>query len=299
MKVANIFIVYKDPEQVERVVKTMSSHPDFDCWIHLDKKVNLADYAGLLDIPRVRFVKNRVSVKWAGFSFVQSMLVSLEEIFESGIKYDFVNLMSGQDFPIKPIDYIHDYLSQHKGSSFIESEPEPSEWWSHALQRLTRYHMTDYRFKGKTRLEGFLNKALPSRKSLLSSQLHGGPNSTYWTLSLEAAKYVCEFLKANRRKQWLYKHTWAPDEFLFSTILMNSHLRSSIINKSLKYVDWSNGGARPGTMGVKDYYALKESSKLFARKFDIREDAAILDLVEAELLDSSKLIVPKVKYLPT
>ena len=25
----------------------------------------------------------------------------------------------------------------------------------------------------------------------------------------------------------------------------------------------------------------------------------ILDLVEAELLDSSKLIVPKVKYLPT
>lgn len=284
MKVANIFIVYRNPEQVQRAVSAMSGHPNFDNWVHVDSKENIDDYSDLASIPDVRFVKNRISVKWAGFSFVESMLASLEEVFNSGIDYDFVNLMSGQDFPIKPIEYISEFLSKNIGKSFIECEAAPSDWWDHASHRLTKYHMTDYSFRGKTRFEEFLNKTLPARKSLLSFDLHGGPNSTYWILSMEAAKYVCDFLKANKRMQWLFKHTWAPDEFLFSTILMNSHFKESVINQSLRYIDWSEGGARPCTLGVKDFESLKESPKLFARKFDIRQDAQILDLIEVELL---------------
>ncbi len=284
MKVAHIIIAYKDPELVERLVKTMTAHEGFDCWVHIDKKADINSFDKLRELPRTRLIKKRVSVQWAGFSFVQAMLNSLEEIFQSGNKYDFVNLMSGQDYPIKSPQHIYDFLSAHAGKSFIACEPEPSPWWDHAKLRFTKYHLTDFTFKGNTRIQQFLNRIMPDRKFLPDYTLYGGPYASYWTLSIEAAMYVHDFLKGNKKLKSFCKYTWAPDEFLISTILMNSHFRENIINTGSRYIDWSSGGARPGILTTSDFLSLKQSTLLFARKFDLKTDAGIIDLIDSQLL---------------
>jgi core-2/I-Branching enzyme len=284
MKVAHLILAYKDPELVERLVRTLTNHHDFDCWIHIDKKTNITAFNRLKAFPRTRFIKKRVVVNWAGFSFVKAMMSSLGEIINSRIKYDFVNLMSGQDYPIKPLQQIHDFLTAHKGKSFITCEPEPSLWWDHAVVRFTKYHFTDFPFKGKTRIERLLNRVMPERKFLSSFTLYGGPCASYWTLSMVAAKYTHDFIKGNKKLLEFCKFTWAPDEFLISTILMNSHLRDTIISVASRYIDWSSGGARPRVLTTDDFYSLKESPLLFARKFDLKTDAGIINLIDSELL---------------
>ncbi len=284
MKVACLIIAYKEPELADRLVKVMAAHNDFDCWIHIDKKTDIKAYEHLQKLPRVRFIKERVSVNWAGFSCVKAMLNSLEEIIKSGIKYDFVNLMSGQDYPIKSPHYIHDFLAANIGKSFISFEAEPSPWWSHAKLRFTKYHFTDFSFKGKTRVEIFLNSMMPDRKFLPSFTYYGGPYSSYWTLSMKAASYLNDFLKKNKRLLRFCRFTWAPDEFLISTILMNSHLRGTVVNDARRYIDWSLGGARPKILTDEDFCALKNSTALFARKFDLNADASIIDKIDSELL---------------
>ncbi len=290
MKIAHLIIAYKDPEFTERLVRATTIHNDFDCWLHIDKKTDIRPYEHLKKLPRVRLVKKRVAVHWAGFSCVRAMLNSLDEIIQSEIKYDFVNLMSAQDYPIKTPNQIHDFLSANIGKSFIAFEADPSPWWDHAKLRFTKYHFTDFDFKGKTRIERFLNRVMPDRKFLPTFTFYGGPYASYWTLSIGAARFVNDFLKNNKRLLRFSRFTWAPDEFLIPTILMNSHLRGTVINDACRYIDWSSGGARPKILTVKDFCALKNSSALFARKFDPETDVRVIDMIDTELLHINKTV---------
>jgi hypothetical protein len=45
------------------------------------------------------------------------------------------------------------------------------------------------------------------------------------------------------------------------------------------------GGSNPKILTVKDFDAVAQSECFFARKFDIKVDTAILDMIDAHLLD--------------
>ena len=76
------------------------------------------------------------------------------------------------------------------------------------------------------------------------------------------------------------KYTWAPDEYLVSTIIMNSSFRETVIPDNYRYLDWSKGGANPKILTIEDFEVLKKTDKLLARKFDIKIDTSILDRID-------------------
>jgi hypothetical protein len=156
-------MAYKDPSQIERLVKKMS-HPGFDFYIHVDAKFDLAPFEYLLQLPRVYMIRKRGKVRWAGFSFTQSLLDSVEEVLASGRAYDFINSMSGQDYPVKPIDYLYEFFDSRIGNNFLAIEQFGSKWWTEAEQRIVEYHMTDFDFRGRYRFQFFINRILPRRK---------------------------------------------------------------------------------------------------------------------------------------
>jgi predicted AlkP superfamily phosphohydrolase/phosphomutase len=118
--------------------------------------------------------------------------------------------------------------------------------------------------------------------------LYGGPLASYWILSFEAARYIYSILKEDDRISLFFKHTWAPDEFLIHTLLMNSSFKEDVINENYHYIDRSLGGARPKVLTTDDFILLAHSNKMFARKFDRTIDAKILDLIDERIL--SKVI---------
>ncbi len=279
MKIAHLIMVHKNAVQVGRLISALQ-HEDADCYIHLDKKADLADYQHLAALPRVYFIGVRTWGRWASFRFVEAIVQSVKEILASGQHYDFINLLSGQDYPIKPVADIHQFFAQHIGQSFLSVEPQGSPWWQGAIRRVEKYHSVYFEFKGQYQVQRLVNSVLPKRRFPLPYTLYGSADGSWWTISAACAAYLVKFMDEHEEVRRFSRFTWGSDEFLFATILMNSPLKDSIINDNYRYIDWSAGGANPKVLTVADAASLAHSPKFFARKFDIAYDAEILNLID-------------------
>src|SRR4051812_36124314 len=118
MKLAHLILCHINPAQVIRLVNVLR-HPDTDIYVHVDKKVPIEPYLQLASLPNVYLIQDRVKVFWGGYSVVQATLNSFRQIIGSGIKYDFINLLSGQSYPLKPAAVIHKFLSDNPGKLFM------------------------------------------------------------------------------------------------------------------------------------------------------------------------------------
>ena len=283
MRMATIITLYKQPGLAEKILRAMQ-HEGFHFYLHIDKKANIKDYEHLAGIPNTFILKKRWDIRWAGYSMVDALLSGMKEALASGVHYDFINHISGQDHPIKPPHVIHDFFDKHKGKNFLSCEPAPSDWWEHARTRYEKYHFQDINFKGKHRLAAALTKLLPARKLPFPYNVYGGSLGAYWTISREAAEYLVAYLDKNNKVRSFFKMSWGPDEFLFNTLIMNSEFRPKVINKNYRYIDWSEGAWHPKILTVNDFDKLKQSDCFFARKFDLTVDTKILEMITRNLV---------------
>jgi hypothetical protein len=280
MRIACIIMAHKDPRQLERFIRTFQQE-GFDFYLHIDRKSDVAPFRFLENLQGVQLIKNRIPIRWASYNFFRAITLALTEALSSGKKYDYVSVMSGQDYLLRPAKEWFDYLSANDGKNFICYEDD-GEWWKHAITRIRKYHLTNWGFRGRYRLQNILNALLPARKFPLPYRLYGGPRAMCMTITRPAAEYVIRFLKEDRQLRRFLRFTWGPDEFVFPTVLMNSEFRSSIVNDNFYYIDWTQGGVNPKTFTSADYEALKASGKFLARKFDITLDSKILDRLDRE-----------------
>jgi len=277
MRIAHLIMAHREPAQLDRLLGALA-HRQANCYIHLDQKVNPSAYAFLRERPRVRFVARPVAVNWGGYSIVEALLTSLREILAHPAKYEFINVLSGQDYPLRSAEQVHTFLEENRGLSFVEAEPMGTPWWEHNRGRLERYHLTDWRLPGRYMVQRLLNTVLPQRRFPLPGYtVHGGNMSGWFTLAREAAEYLLAFLDQHPVLARFGRLSWACDEFLVMTILYNSPLRDSLRNDSLRYIDWRDGGASPRALTSADLPAVLASGKLWARKFDLGTDTAVLD----------------------
>lgn len=279
MRIAHLIITHKNPLQLERLIKKMR-HPMFDFYIHLDKKVDIKDFEYLKSIGQVYFIQNRVICNWGGFSTLEAMLNSLSEVLDKNHDYGFYNLLSAQDYPIKSNEDIYQFFLKNSSKSFIFYETDHAEeWWSTAVNRFKKYHLTDFNFKGKSFLERIINKILPSRTFPISVKLYGGSKSSWWSLNNESATYLISYFRKQNMKSFL-RYCWGTDEFVIPTILMNSLLNNYIVNDNLRYINFPLGKANPKILGMEDVEQLQKSDMLFARKFDLTSNPEILDWID-------------------
>src|SRR5687767_12881946 len=159
MKIAHLILTHKNPVQLERLISALK-HPAFHFYNHIDKKADAGQFAHLVNDQDMFFIKNRTSIYWAGYGTIQATLNGFEEILPVG--YDYINVISGQDFPLKPAGYIYNYINGRKGSEFITCESIDDEW-SEAAPRVRKYHLINWRIPGKYRLERLVNAVLPAR----------------------------------------------------------------------------------------------------------------------------------------
>ena len=278
MKKAFILLVYKDPEQIERLVKRMY-HPNFHFYIHVDLKFDIHPFIYLEKLPNVFLTKKRFKMLWASYRFIETVTFLMDKLLKEN-DYAFISTFSGQDYPIKSTQEIYEYYANHVGYSFISIEKLGAPWYNRCKKRYESYHMTYYSFKGTNLLSKMINRFLPKRKFPIYNTIYGGPRATWITLSSEAAKHIVEVMKKETKLRSFGKFTWAPDEFIFPTILLNSPLRNKIIFDSGRYIEWSESKANPEIFTTKDYTKIMNSKKLYARKFDVKVDSEILDKLD-------------------
>jgi hypothetical protein len=277
MRIAHLILAHKDPAQVERLLLAMQ-HPSFDFYLHIDGKADISPFSRLTAAENVFLVKQRARIYWAGYGTIQATLNGFAEILPGN--YDYINVISGQDFPLRSPEAIHDQITAVKGREFITCESIDSEW-TEAAPRVRDYHLINWRIPGKHRLEKFLTLLLPRRKFPLDYRIVGRAN--WFTLTHAAARYLFDFINANPKIVRYFKYCWGADEFIFSTVLFNSSFREHIV-PNLVYVDWSGQkNGHPKILGAEDFLPMTRSGKLFARKFDVASSPAILEMLEERI----------------
>lgn len=284
MKIAHIILVHKNPAQVARLIKRLS-HPDVDCWVHVDRKCDIDDFRGIAQMRNVYFIEPRIEVTWAGYSLVQAMLNGMRAVLHSFEEYDYVNFLSGQDYPLQPPDRLLHYLCDHNGYEFIGHRPY--EETEQNLERVHRYHFTGAGLPGRHLLQRVVNILLPDRDFPYDFSIRKGPQ--WMTLTRAALLYILEFVSENPRYRRYFKWVHAPDEFFFQTILYNSSFCTKMRNQIFHHIDWSEGKKNPKTFTIEDRECLMTSGQLFARKFDMSVDFQILDLLDKRIIKNEKL----------
>ncbi|RCH54571.1 glycosyl transferase [Mucilaginibacter hurinus] len=277
MRFALLIITYTSARQTKRMIDKLDNG-NFDFYIHLDKKVDIDTHKILFDKANVFFMKNRLDIKWGGSNTMKAAFNGIREIVASGKEYAFINLLSGQDYPIKSASFIQDFLSANVGKQFIKYWSFKGEW-EEAFERINKYHLTDFSFKGKYTVQKLINRLVKRPGPPVDLKFYG-TNSTFWSLSPDCAMYVVDYVDKNRKLQKFFKYSWGNDEFIMQTIIMNSHYKDAAVNNNYRYVDWSEGGARPKFLTVADYDKLAASNCLFARKFSVDVDEQILDMID-------------------
>ena len=275
MRIAHLILAHKAPAQLARLVRALA-HPQAEVFIHLDRKTDLAPFAALAELPGVQFVPRRFNVTWGGHQFAEAILETQRTAMQAPGSFDYFNLMSGEDYPIKPVADFHAFLAQQGGQSFVQYHREGAPWWQANGRRVSEYHLTDFHFPGRYAVQKVLNRVLPARKFPELPTLYGGEMGGWYTLSRACLAYLLNYVDAHAAVWNFGRFSWGSDEYLVPTILLNSPLAPAITNDNLRYIDWSGGGANPKILTTADLPALQASPKFFARKFDSTRDAEVL-----------------------
>ena len=274
MKIAHLILAHKNPLQLERLINRLD-HPASGFFIHIDKKANATPFAFLFKRANVFCLKKRAKIYWAGFGTIQAIINGFKEIPED---YDYINVISGQDFPLKSANNIYQYIAERRGKEFITClSIDGTSSWGDVSPRVFRYHLINWRIPGKYRLEKWINKILPPRKFPMDHVIVGRAN--WFTLTYKASQYLLREIAAHPELIRYYKYCWGADEFIFSTLLFNSDFKEEILD-NLLYSYWPEGHGHAKILKTEDFEILKASDKLLARKFDMDIDSNIFDLLE-------------------
>ncbi|TAH08727.1 MAG: glycosyl transferase [Sphingobacteriia bacterium] len=282
MKLIHLILAH-DPaglSQLERLVNQLI-YRDSIIYIHVDLKTDLSIFKNHFNNnSTVRFINNRVSVKWASYTMVEAELNSFQQIINEEPDFDFLNLLSSQDYPIRPIGEFYQFLSLNIGKAFMHCLDIETEWIE-AKQRFTKYHFVNHDFRGIYLIQNIVNSILPERR--IPSDLVIKGRSQWFTISRKHIEYVLETLKMNKAIVRFFKFTWSPDELVFQTLLFNSPYQNDIVNNNLRYIDWSEQKKNPKILTEVDFEAIIQSGNFFARKFNLSASSSILNLIDIQI----------------
>ncbi len=284
MKIIYIISAYKYPEQLIRLILRLNTEKNH-FFVHIDKKTSAEIYNQISErlspFPNVVFLE-RHKCYWGDFGHVSATIKGIKEIYNKKLYFDYVILLTGQDYPIKSNSQIENFLKETEKKSFIKHFQIPCEYWyKGGFDRIERWH---FRFFNKPL--AFPNKYLEfpvKRQFPKGFKPFGG--FSYWCLSRECVEYIQNFLNQNREFLDFFKYVLIPDEIFFQTILLNSPLKENIINDDLRYIKWRPRTPNPLILGKNDFEEMIKSSNLFARKFDLTQDADVLDMIDQKILE--------------
>jgi hypothetical protein len=282
---AALVTAYKDFEMLERLVVRLRAL-GMEVFVHIDTR----SVGARQIVHRIRALDAEAHswypIHWGSRSHL-AVLLRLMRIALQNPRITYVHTLSGQDYPIKSLETFNRVCD---GRVFMDCHPIESLRET-IRRRFEFYHIRDL-LGPRLRLPDVVDRMAVSTQKLfgirrLRTHSHASIMKGLVWLSMpsDAARYCCESLAA--QELWAeLKYAALPEEFYFQTLLSASPFAHWIDVDNKRFMDWRRrGDARPPReLDLSDFQATKESSALFARKFDSKLSGEILDKVDLELL---------------
>lgn len=296
MKFAYLIVAHKNAPQVLRLYARLR-HPGAVFVFHFDRGCQPAFYqqvmAALQDQPDCLFAE-RVRVVWGGWGMTQAALNCLQALQESGLSYDRVFLLSGQDYPLKTHAEMVEKLAIDAEKNYIEyrsyAEMTQDERDRYDRVHFRPFHWLHFGFPPRRKhplawlVNGLVIAGLPNKTERpVGIAVYKG--ATWWGLEKFAVDYILQQAATPKGRRLLdyFRYVNLPDEGYFQTVLLNSPFRATLVNESLHFICWQAGHYHPAPFSPADFKEMIASGKLFARKFELPADAALLDRIDEHL----------------
>jgi len=300
------------PDQVTRLVELIKEgSPDSVVLISHDASRPPLDVARLTALPGVHVFAETGG--YGDFSHLDRYFAAVDWLEEQGIEYDWLENITGQDYPLRPIAEIERTFATCGADGFLMYSPvfpdqappgadagngrplcAPSDaamryqyrhWWvgkpTPTKQRWLRPLMALNLVQSPVRLSlAFSTIGLRRRRTVFTDDFICYGGWFFCALSADCVRYARDFARDNPDLVSFFRTVLAPEEAFLQTVLVNSG-KFSFVPDSRRYIDMS--GSRNNhskTLGVGDLDAMLTSDANWARKFDPRHDQAVLDVLD-------------------
>lgn len=302
MSIAYMILAHEQPELFGRLAAAVHAE-DVAIHAHIDGKKDPAPFVAACAGVPVTFASDPVKVYWGGYSQVAAMLKLLEQAVRSG-KHDYYIFLSGRDYPLQSRSRLLELMARHPERNYMNFYALVDG--TAMVNKIRRYCYYDIYAKFPTR---FVRRAvgrivkeisarLPARRFIAGMQPYRG--STSWCITGEVARYIVDFVNDPRNAEYIkfFQSVSCADEVFFQTIVLNSPYAKTLNlfdvdgcrppgemkneNKaSLHYIDWNPEREDPAILVDSDLEPMIASGKFFARKFDHKRSASVLDKIDS------------------
>ena len=324
MRVAYLITSYRPPRQLLRLLHTLRrAEPDAPLVVHHDRfrsawKPALVEPVGGVDVRT-----SPSPLRWGDFSIVDATWRTLDWMVERRT-FDWVVMLSEQDYPIAPLERLHEHLE--RSGADVLADAVPVDEIEDPVLRMDCNRRYNYRYfqlpavslmsrlPASTRLRVanvanranfILHKLQPTmtffrypdplpmrlgvrpRRSPFSSAFPCWYGTQWVTLSRRAAEAVSAFVNTHGEYVRHFARTVIPDEAATLTIVCNDPTLR-LQRENLHYMRFTDGQGSPDVFTARNLEELTTSGKFFARKFDPDVDESILDALDDHLFAGAR-----------
>jgi hypothetical protein len=306
---------HKQPLQIARLVRLLKEgSPDCVVLIHHDDfraPLDPALFASLSDV----YVINGPG-GYGDFSHLRRYFDAIDWLDDQGIEYDWLHNMTGQDYPLRPVSEIEQFLAGSACDGYLqyapvfpEEAPPDVDWGAGPGYRLGSKFDVDLRLNyahrrigrptaGKQRWlrpvmalnliqpwvrvsTSYSTVAVRRKASIFSDDFICYGGSFFNVLSAACVRYVRDFVRDNPEVVQYFHVMPAPNEVFLQTVLVNSG-KFRLVPDGTYYIDWTNSRYNhPKILGNEDLAAMLASGANWARKFEAETE--VLDLLDRHI----------------
>ena len=296
MRHAILILAHKNVDQLCRLVRYFDH--DCDVYIHIDKKQPIAteEEERLRAYGQVRLVSRQYDVNWGGTSVLESEMYLLR-MAVSQSEADYFHLISGQDYPTRPLEYFLKFFEKNAGKEFIGylHLPHPN-WENNTFRRLQYFYPYDYAAGQSTprrwvREQVKAQQAKGEKRPIPDEFDHLYGSSQWFSITRKAVVTLLDYTDQQPRlygRMWM---TFAPEECYVATVLVNLMGKENIVPWNHRFIRWKyENGNRPANLGSEHMRYLLEDECLMARKIELPCSAALLDRIDRYLHQDGQIM---------
>lgn len=297
MTVTYVILSHRLPRQVLRLAETLrAGSPGAPLVIHHDPRGEPLDMPALLGLGGIQPVQPARPVAWGWASQLDALLRSLRWALLY-TDFDWLVVLSGQDYPVRPLRDIEADLAATAFDGFIQDDVVPAPGF---LQRdigefASRYH---FRHHPLPRLGNRARRAVTAARPLLTVRRmpwgtllgHRTPTpftaarpcrrgQDWLTLSRRCVQALDDAVREEPRLLAHYRHVPMPTESLPHTVL---HARRDLrlSTDPRRFSAWEAGAPHPRLLTIEDLDAILASGTDFARKLDLEVGPDLFDALD-------------------
>lgn len=297
MKQAVMIIAHRHYEQLVRLINYFDGKCDI--FVHVDKKATFSkdEISKLKKFNGVCEVYQKYHLSWGGFSILKTEIFLLEKVLKKG-PYKYYHLISGQDYPLKPLDQFLNFFENTETKGFLNCNHMPTPGTDdNTFHRLQFYYFMDYvnfrTERGRKLIYSIVDwqKKIGFKRRVPDQLWHLYCGSAWFSIDYDSAKYLLDYTKNKSSFYRRMKFVFVPEEIYVSSVLLNSPFESKISRfDNCRHILWNkkkcvDSPFNAEMKNLKEFIACP--NLYFARKFEYPTSNEVMDVLDKYSINTS------------